>query len=126
MKSFLSALSLLLLMTVLAWGSYLYVDTTTHEFSRQAYHIESLCMLEEYQQAALELEDFDARWQQTSRIYYTFLPHDGVLEVSFCVHRLKAYLMAQDRALILSGAAQLRLQVYCILSDEMLDSANLL
>lgn len=126
MKSTASAAALLLLMAALAWGSFFYVKNTTRQFESQAYDIEILCYSEEYDQAYTQLQTFYAQWNETSKIFYTFLPHQGVLDVSFCAKRLEAYLRARDRAMILAEVSELRLRLASLISDETLDAANLL
>lgn len=126
MKSVLLALALLLMVLGFLFFSYRTLGQDTQKFLNQAGQITALCKEENYTEALQQAQDLQQRWEQRSRLYYTFLPHDNILQVSFSLQALIDYLHAQDEALLTAEAGRLQLYIQQILSDETFNTDNIL
>lgn len=126
MKSVFIALALLLMVLGFSFFSFRTLGQDTTQFLDQAEQISVLCQQENYSQAMEKALALQQRWEERSRLYYTFLPHDNILHVTFSIQVLIDYLHTQDHALLTAEASRLKLYIQQILSDETFNTDNVL
>lgn len=126
MKSVLLATALLLIVLGFLFFSYRSLGHDTRHFISWTQEIQTLCQQEDYASALQEAQDLQQQWEARSHLYYTFLPHDNLLHVSFSIQALIDYLHVQDTALLTAEASRLQLYMRQILSDESFNTDNIL
>lgn len=126
MKSVLLAVALLLMVLGFLFFSYRSLGHDTKHFISWTQQIQTLCQQEDYDAALKEAQGLQQQWEERSRLYYTFLPHDNLLHVSFSIQALIDYLQMGDAVLLTAEASRLELYMQQVLSDETFNVDNLL
>lgn len=126
MKSVFIAFALLLMVLGFLFFSYRTLGRDTRQFLSQAQQITILCEQENYTQALEQAQALQEHWEHRSHLYYTFLPHDNLLHVSFSIQALIDYLSVQDKSMLTTESTRLQLYFQQILSDETFNADNIL